>query len=187
MAEPLLGIGSPLEGCCSPSYILVITVISVANSHRRQQRRSVDKEADRGRGARTIHVVDNLRGAAGVTRKEVTIRQRNWRCSSRRATIITELFRSSRSGGSPLRRRTLPLSPFHASLPSRLPYYHGSSLSTSVVVYVSACGQSVRGTSVVGYVPQKLHKCVSILKGVAGGAESAPALATFSRYNLAIV
>ncbi|KOC66428.1 hypothetical protein WH47_08821 [Habropoda laboriosa] len=46
-AEAILGIGSPFEGCRSPSYILVITVISVAIGHRRQEeRRSVDKEVE---------------------------------------------------------------------------------------------------------------------------------------------
>ena len=89
----------------SPSYILVITVISLAVGQS-QERRSVDKEVVRGR-ARGDAMRDFAWYACSLARslarcwsvayrtrkQQVTIRRRDWRCSSRRATIITELFR----------------------------------------------------------------------------------------------
>lgn len=61
-AEALHGIGSPFEGCRSPSYILVITVISVAVGHRRQPE-EVSRQGGRSRTqeTRTFRVVVAMR------------------------------------------------------------------------------------------------------------------------------
>lgn len=93
-AVALLGIGSPVEGCRGPSYILVITVISAAVGQGEEAARR-GGQPTRGGRSRTQDVFARCRGAA--TGKEVTIKRLVlWRCSSRRATIITELFRPPR-------------------------------------------------------------------------------------------
>lgn len=100
--------GSPLGVLHEPSYIPVITVISVAAARPRTRwRRSVDNEVGRGHDERGFSLVRcrlirvRRRGVAERPatdpRKEVTImRGTPPRCTSRRATIITELFRPPR-------------------------------------------------------------------------------------------